>query len=905
MNKVLRTLIFFFYTFSFSTTHAQQWKAYSSFSQANCFFTAQDSTLWIGTDGGAILHYDKDYKLMASYDQNDGSDSLIHSIVQDIDGNIWASYYNGYSRASSKSFIFDGNNWIDVSNLGKALITDKPLLFYAKDGSSWISYDKASKFVQVGKDSVYTSYDWVNQGIAYFRNEDLMVNSQGHFWISYGASFLSFNGKKWVTYNANSSLPLPESYYWGYNNAIIDYDNNIFFTTFGHEGIFKFNTISKESTIIPFKNIWINKIFAKRSNKIMVSVDDTNPQIYQLEENKFSVLIHDINVHNFYEDFQGNLILSGYNQMDLFDGNKLKPLTLPPLLLPGKVISSVSSDSKNNIWISYYTGIGLQVVRMNEKNNEISKLLENLVVTSFAQGEGNDFWLSTYDSIIQVKQDKGTEIIKYPLYIGYKSKIICDKNKHIWVLAHRHSWITNQNENILYHYDKHTWTTFNLENQIIDMAASPNGGIYLLNTKEVFTHDGINLKASNYLNIPKNPQRFVSNANLDLYIIAKKSENYEGDIYQLVGNKFDKIATPDEFRIIGYIWDNDFMIDSKGNFWSVGNKIQRYDGKTLTTFNRPFRSTNPDYFSTITNAIHESKDGKIWLGSYTGLSSLTLDCKNPLPTSLRTEKTDGFGTGKSQLSVNQSSALSFAWQISKDRGTTWRAITNFDSSYAGHRTNQLTVNQVKIRDNNIVYRCLVNGECNSVLSDTVSIQAKQCELPQTTLQPTVQTTTEKSSAQFFINVSGASAYQWQVSTDKGVTWNMIASNDTLYRGQQSNVLNIVSAYLSQNTYQYRCEIKNDCYTIYSTAAPLEVTMILGIDNFERTVQAYPNPANDKIYVKVPAKTYTLTLVDSNGSIVKQVSNQDYINVEDISNGLYLLLIESGKERQSVKVQVLK
>jgi len=49
----------------------------------------------------------------------------------------------------------------------------------------------------------------------------------------------------------------------------------------------------------------------------------------------------------------------------------------------------------------------------------------------------------------------------------------------------------------------------------------------------------------------------------------------------------------------------------------------------------------------------------------------------------------------------------------------------------------------------------------------------------------------------------------------------------------------------------------------------------------------------------------LTLVDSNGSIVKQVSNQDYINVKDIPNGLYLLLIESDKERQSIKVQVLK
>jgi len=45
-----------------------------------------------------------------------------------------------------------------------------------------------------------------------------------------------------------------------------------------------------------------------------------------------------------------------------------------------------------------------------------------------------------------------------------------------------------------------------LENEIIDIAANPNGGLYILNSKGVFTHDGISMKASNYLNIPKIPK---------------------------------------------------------------------------------------------------------------------------------------------------------------------------------------------------------------------------------------------------------------------------------------------------------------------------------------------------------------------------------------------------------------
>ncbi|MEA5404364.1 T9SS type A sorting domain-containing protein [Arcicella sp. DC2W] len=894
MNKVLRTLIFFFYTFSLHTTHAQQWKAYSSFSQANCFFAAQDSTLWIGTSGG-ILHYGKDYKLLASYNQNNGLDSVITSITKDVQGNIWACYYNQFSSKDSKTFIFDGSVWINNQSLGKAIITDKPLLFYAKDGSLWISYDKASKFVQVGKDSVYTSYDWEKNGISYFNNKSLLVDSKEHFWVSIGTSFWFFDGNKWTKYD-NSNSSLPKSYI--YNNAVIDQDDNICFTNY--EAIYKFNISTKTCTFIPLQ--FAEFLYLTKENKVLISGGSgIYTGLYQLNGDKLSVLVPNVYPANIYEDFRGNLLLGGYDKLRLFDGSNLKDFPLPKNSLSSNIIAKIVSDTKNNILIQ---PLNAEIQYLKNTGEEVIDITD--YGYTIAQGEGDDLWVSQFSSLTQIKQDNGLKLINHPLDIQNSvEKIVKDKNQHIWAWDYQYSWSTNRYQYLLFYYDKSKWTTFNLENEIIDMAANPNGGIYILNTKGVFTHDGISLKATNYLNIPKNPKRFVSNANLDLYIIAKKNENFEGDIYQLVGNKFDKIVTPDEFRIMTSYYFSDFMIDSKGNFWSVGNKIQRYDGKTLTTFNSPFRSTNPDYFSTITNAIHESKDGKVWLGSYTGLSSLIVDCKNPLPTSLRTEKMDGFGTGQTQLSVNESSANSFAWQISKDKGATWRAITNFDSTYSGHRTNQLTVNQVKIRDNNIIYRCLVNGECNSVLSDTVSIQAKQCELPQTTLQPTAQTTTEKSSAQFFINVSGASAYQWQVSTDKGVTWNMISSSDTLYRGQETNTLNIVSANLSQNTYQYRCEIKNDCYTLYSNAAPLEVTMILGLDNFERTVQAYPNPANDKIYVKVPAQTYTLSLINSNGSTVKQVSNQDYINVKDIPNGFYILLIESGKERQSIKVQVVK
>ena len=115
MYKVLRTLIFFFYTFSFSTIHAQQWMAYSSFSLSYCFFLVQHSTLWFGT-GGGILHYDTDYHLLDPYKQNNGLYSTIISITHYVQRNIWDCYYDDESfNRYSKTLIFDGNLWITIS----------------------------------------------------------------------------------------------------------------------------------------------------------------------------------------------------------------------------------------------------------------------------------------------------------------------------------------------------------------------------------------------------------------------------------------------------------------------------------------------------------------------------------------------------------------------------------------------------------------------------------------------------------------------------------------------------------------------------------------------------------------------------------------------------------------------
>jgi hypothetical protein len=68
------------------------------------------------------------------------------------------------------------------------------------------------------------------------------------------------------------------------------------------------------------------------------------------------------------------------------------------------------------------------------------------------------------------------------------------------------------------------------------------------------------------------------------------------------------------------------------------------------------------------------------------------------------------------------------------------------------------------------------------------------------------------------------AYQWQVSTDGGGTWNNL-TNVAPYSGVFTNTLTVTSPTASMNNYQYRCVVSGDCTpSSTSLAAVLTINM---------------------------------------------------------------------------------
>lgn len=80
--------------------------------------------------------------------------------------------------------------------------------------------------------------------------------------------------------------------------------------------------------------------------------------------------------------------------------------------------------------------------------------------------------------------------------------------------------------------------------------------------------------------------------------------------------------------------------------------------------------------------------------------------------------------------------------------------------------------------------------------------------------------------------------------------------------------------------------------------------ILSIDNVdELNVIVYPNPAKD--YITVKGEYNTLSIVDITGKVVKTVTGQSNIDVNDLNNGIYILNIVSDGTTKTQKIMISK
>ncbi|MFN8252292.1 MAG: hypothetical protein U0V75_10450 [Ferruginibacter sp.] len=224
-------------------------------------------------------------------------------------------------------------------------------------------------------------------------------------------------------------------------------------------------------------------------------------------------------------------------------------------------------------------------------------------------------------------------------------------------------------------------------------------------------------------------------------------------------------------------------------------------------------------------------------------------------------------------SVNVSGTVTYQWQESTNGGGTWTNITN-GGIYSNATTASLTITGVTAGMNNYLYRCTVSGNCPSINSSSASLTVNTA--PGITAQPVASAVIcAGQNTSFTVGASGtALTYQWQLSTDGGVTYNNLA-NGGVYSNVTTATMNITGAIAGMNTYRYRCVVGGTCTPgATSSAAALTVNTPVSVS---------ANPANSLV-CENSNTSFSVTAAGTSPTYQWQVSTNGGVSFSNITNG---------------------
>lgn len=248
------------------------------------------------------------------------------------------------------------------------------------------------------------------------------------------------------------------------------------------------------------------------------------------------------------------------------------------------------------------------------------------------------------------------------------------------------------------------------------------------------------------------------------------------------------------------------------------------------------------------------------------------------------------GSNQSFSVTATGTGITYQWQVNTGSG-----FTNLSDGgvYSGSATATLNLTGATTALNGYQYRCVVSGTCPPPATSnaaTLTVIAP----PTVTTQPANRELCSGSNTSFSITATSTQtiSYQWQVSTNGGVSWTNV-NDGGIYSGATTNTLSLTNVGTSANANQYRCNVNNVTCTspVSSNAATLTVRQLPTV-----TLSAAP------LTNLLPGQTATLTATPSastggvltttwllNGNSISNAGNSRVVNVEQI--GTYRVTIQ--------------
>ena len=163
------------------------------------------------------------------------------------------------------------------------------------------------------------------------------------------------------------------------------------------------------------------------------------------------------------------------------------------------------------------------------------------------------------------------------------------------------------------------------------------------------------------------------------------------------------------------------------------------------------------------------------------------------------------------VSANGAAPLAYQWASSPD-GTTFTPI-------AGASGTSYSTGAAALALNGMRYRVTVSNAVGSVTSSAVHLTVTQLVVaPAITVQPADQAVTAPATASFNVTATGtAPSYEWQSSSDAGVTFNPVAG------AADAPSLALTNTTTAQSGQRYRVRVSNSAGNVTSSAAQLTVS----------------------------------------------------------------------------------
>ena len=217
------------------------------------------------------------------------------------------------------------------------------------------------------------------------------------------------------------------------------------------------------------------------------------------------------------------------------------------------------------------------------------------------------------------------------------------------------------------------------------------------------------------------------------------------------------------------------------------------------------------------------------------------------------------------FSITTTGTNTYNWQVSTDGGATWNNVSPVNT------TTSLSIPNVTLAMNNYQYRCQVTGGCPSttINSNAATLTVTTGGLSITS-NPSNNTVCPGESAIFSVVATGATSYNWQVSTNGGTTWSDLSPAVT------TATLTLTGVTAGMNNNQYHCVVNGPgaCTAagLTSTAATLTVNAPVTI-----TTQ----PANASVCLGGDA-TFTIVTSGAGATYNWQVSTDGGATWNDVS-----------------------